>query len=88
MKNRIFASRILIASLVALVIASLISLPAYALIVYLEEGSSQWSEYGTQWDITSTGRGGHAYQYLSYTGGNGYSSGRWRVCSWEPATTY
>ncbi len=75
MKKRILVSRILIAIFVALVIASFISLPAYAVIVYLEEGSSQWAGYGNLWDF-------------SYTGGNGYSSGRWRVYSWEPATTY
>lgn len=88
MKKRILASRILIASFVALLIASSLSLPASALIQYLEEGSSQWSGSGTQWDITSTGRGNHAYQYLSHIESNDYSTGRWRVLPGEPATTY
>lgn len=72
MKKRILASRILIASFVALLIASSLSLPASALIQYLEEGSSQWSGSGTQWDITGTGRGNHAYQYLSHIESNDY----------------
>lgn len=81
-------TRLLVAALTAL-LTLLIAMPVLAsMIVYITESASTWSAGGTKWNITSTGRGGHAYQYLLYAGGNGFSWGRWGILLGEPTTTY
>jgi len=81
-------TKILAATLTALLIA-FIATPVFATVIeeVREAHPTLWASGGTMYDRTG-GRDTHAYQYLSYTSPNGFSWGKWKVYSYEPATSY
>ncbi len=76
--------RILLATIITFILTSTVS-ASYT----ISETGGYFTQWGTKWDITSTGLYGHAYQYLQDTyAHNSASYGRWSVNSGEPSGQY